>query len=562
MAEKTQDTPDTTEPTGANETTPPSQSPPATEEAGAKPAEAATADGATPAVEAAADEATPDEAPADEATDDEGKAVDDGLPANVVTIASEGPCKKTVTIEVPRERIDAKFNEIFGELHTSAQVPGFRIGHAPRRLLEKRFGKAAAEDVRNALVSESLAGAAEEHQLEILGAPAIKLDEIELPDSGPLTFSVEMEVAPEFALPEYKGIAIAEPPAEATQEQQDQALREVLASRGTMVPTDEPAIIGDLVVTGVKLAGEGIDQTRENVEYRVGPGAIEGVPVPDLGEKLTDAAVGKEISFEATVSETHDNEDWRGKAVTVTLNIQEVKRLEIPELTDELAGQYGMDTADQFTDAVKARLSERLAQARQQSLRSQVQRFLLENSEIDLPDGATTRHTASVLRRRYVDLLYRGVPRDQIDQNMELLEAQAGEEAREEMKLSFILSKVSEAEEITVEEGEINARIATMARQYGRRPERLRHEMENQGTLDQVEIQLREQKAIDKLLELAEITPAPPVPAGAPAKIGAQSADKKSGKGKGAPSAKKKSAKKKSAKAPQADTDKADAKDK
>ncbi len=539
----------------AEQTPEPTETPPApqdatgTEDIETKPADAAPAD-ETAADETATDETAGDETPTDETAGDDAEAVDDGLPANVVTIEEAGPCKKNITIEVSRERINAKFDEIFGELHTSAQVPGFRIGHAPRRLLEKRFGKAAAEDVRNALVSESLGAAAKEHKLGILGDPDIKLDEIEIPESGALTFSVEMEVAPEFDLPDYKGIAITEPPSEATQERQDQALREILARRGTMVPTDDPAIIGDLVIGELKLTGDGIDEKRENVEFRVGPGAIEGIPVPDLGEKLTDAAVGKDVSFEATVPDTHENEDWRGKNATVTLSIKEVKRLEIPELTDELATQYGLESAEQFKEHLKEDLTARLAQARQQSLREQVRRFLLDNAKVDLPAGVTERHTANVVRRRYVDLLYRGVARDQIDQNMELLEAQAGEEAKNELQLSFVLAKVVEAEGITVEEGEVNARIATMARQYNRRPERLRHEMEGQGTLDQVKIQLGEEKAIDKLLEMAEMTAAPPQPEVPAAKAPAKSADKKSkpkADAKKAP-AKKASAKKTSAK--------------
>ncbi len=437
----------------------------------------------------------------------------DGLPANTVTIEDSGEAKKKVTIEVDRKRIQAKFDEIFGELRTSAQVPGFRVGHAPRRLMEKRFGKEASSDVRNGLISESLAAAIEEKELNILGEPDIKLDEIELPEEGNFVFDVVVEVVPEFSIPDYKAIPVTEPPTEATPERTAEATKRILANRGSMSPTDEPAETQDLVVVDVKVTGEGIDETRENAEYRVGPAAIEGVPLETLGDELTGKTVGDTVSLEATAPDTHPNEDWQGKAVTVELTVKEVKRLEIPELTDELAAEFGLENAEQFNELVKQNLETQMQEEKHRSMREQVRKYLLDNTELELPEGATARHTANLLRRRYIELMQMGVPRDSIDQNLEMLETQAGERAKTELKLSFILSEVAEAEEVAVDEGEVNSRIAQMAASYGRRPERLRSEMESQGTLDEVETTIREQKAIDKLLETAIITPAADAPA-------------------------------------------------
>ncbi|MFW6153770.1 MAG: trigger factor [Planctomycetota bacterium] len=431
----------------------------------------------------------------------------DNLPANNVTIEDAGPALKKITIEIDRARIDAKFDEIFGDLRQNAQVPGFRVGHAPRRLLEKRFGKEAAEDVRNNLVADALGKVADDEDLNVLGEPDIKLDEIELPEEGNLVFSMEVEVAPEFDLPDYKGIHVTDPSVEVTDERVAETTRNILSSRGTLAPTDEPAAEGDQVVADVTLTGEGIEEKQENVEYQVAPAAFMGVPLEDLGGKLTGATAGSTVELTATVPEGHENEDWRGKAVTATFEVKEVKRLEVPELTDELAKEFGMDSAEQFGEFVKERLAVQLDNERQQSMRQQVTQYLLGNTDIELPEGVAARHAQRVLQRRYVDLLYRGVPREQIDQNLELLQARASEEAAEELKLSFILDRIAEAEDIAVDDGEVNARIAEMAMRQGRRPERLRSEMANEGSLGELETRIREQKALDKLLDMAEITP-------------------------------------------------------
>jgi trigger factor len=435
----------------------------------------------------------------------------DNLPPNTVTIEDAGDATKKITIEVSRERIDAKYNEIFGELRTSAQVPGFRMGHAPRRLLEKRFSKEVGQDVRNAVVSEALGKAVEANDLKILGEPDIKMDELVLPESGNFTFSITVEVKPEFDLPEYAGIEVSKPAAEVTDERIDQALKMFLSHRGTVAPTTEGAEEDDTIVADVKLTGEGIGTRKiEAQELQVGPAALEGIPLENLGEKLAGAKAGETVTVEATVPETHAEEAWRGKTAKFELAIQEVKRMEVPELTDELAGDFGFENVAGFRDYVRGSLEQRMAAESQQTMRDQVCKYLLDNTKVELPAGVAARNTVNALRRRYVDLLQRGVPREQIDQNLELLQAQAGEQAQVELKLSFVLEKIAEKEEITVEEGEINSRIAQMAAQYGRRPERLRSEMTSEGTLDQVGVQIREQKALDKLLEMAKVTDAAP----------------------------------------------------
>ena len=125
-----------------------------------------------------------DTADADENTDD--------LPKCGVAVEDAGTLKKKVTVTVPRERIDAKFDELYGELGHSAQIPGFRIGHAPRRLVEKRFGREVGKDVRNGIIGESIGQALEQAELSTLGEPDLDLEAIELPDDGDLAYSFEV----------------------------------------------------------------------------------------------------------------------------------------------------------------------------------------------------------------------------------------------------------------------------------------------------------------------------------------------------------------------------------
>lgn len=448
-------------------------------------------------------ESTPDEAV-------EAQTPDDGLAPNQVTVEDAGTLRKKVTIEVPRERIDAKFDEMFGELGRTAQVPGFRIGRAPKRLIEKRFGKEVSEDVRNALVGDAMGSALEDEKLKVLGQPEIKLEEIELPDDGAMSFSLEVEIEPEFDLPNYKGIEVARSKVEITDEHVEQAVQRMLAPMGKLKPIDAKSQPGDVLEADVKIACAGDVSDLTNVEVRVAPGQVEGIPLEDLAEAAAGKKSGETFTVKTKVPAGHPNERWRDKDVDIQFEVKDVKRLELPELTDELASNAGFGSPDELREAARRSMGARLEAEKQQSMRDQVCKFLLDKASFDLPEGVTARHTQRVLQRRYVEMMMRGVGREEIERNMEQLEAQAAEQAAGGLKLSFILGKLAEAEGVEVDEGEINARIAQIARSQKRRPERLRSELDSEGRLNQLTSSILEEKAIDKVLAQAKIVDAKP----------------------------------------------------
>ena len=430
------------------------------------------------------------------------------LPPIVATAEDSGLLKKKVTVTVPRVRIDAKFQEMFGKLSETAQVPGFRIGRAPRRLLEKRFGKEVSEDVRNALIGESLVSALEKAGLEkTIGEPELKLDEIKLPDAGDLSFSFEVEVPPEFDLPQIQGIKVTRPKLAVTDEHIQEYLEQLRQARAHFEVAEGPAAEGDVVVGGAKITVEGLEPVdRPGLTLRVAPGQVEGLPLVDLGKALCGKRAGESASLTIKVPEAHPNEAWRGKNATVDIAVSQVRRRHLPELNEEFATSSGFDSLAELRKYLTQRLEHRLEEEVKQSMRDQVCRYLLDNTKFDVPAGVATRHAVGVLRRRYVDLLHRGAPREKIDENLAQLQAAAAEQSLIDLKLMFIMDKVAEAEEIEVDDAEVNARIADMAAANKRRPERLRQELESDGSMEQVRLSLREEKTLDRLLEQAEVT--------------------------------------------------------
>jgi len=424
-----------------------------------------------------------------------------------VKVEDAGTLKKRLTVTVSADRIAAKRDEMFGELGQTAQVPGFRVGHAPRRLIEKRFGKEITDDVRNALIGESMGKAVEKAGLKMLGEPEIDLGKIELPEQGDLSYGFDVEIMPDFELPALEGIEVRKPVIELTDERIDGYIDQIRESRAKYEQTDKPAHQGDTIVCGAKISGEGIEPLeRPGLTLRAAPGQIEGLPLVDLGKELTGKKAGDTVSIEVKAPVSHPNEAWREKELKVELSISQVRRRILPELNEEFASSMGFEGLKELREYIVTQSSQRIETEVRQDMREQVRQYLLDNAAMDLPQAAAARHCASVLRRRYIDLLYRGMPREKIEENLAQLQAAADQQAQREMKLSFILAAVAEKYELKVDEAEVNARIARMAGEYGRRPERLRQELSADGTISALEDSLKEEKALEKLLELAKIT--------------------------------------------------------
>jgi trigger factor len=438
-------------------------------------------------------------------------APQDNLPKNQVTIEEAGKLKKKVTVAIPRERIEAKMGEMFGELSRTALVPGFRVGHAPRRLIEKRFGREVGQDVRNALVGESLQSAIVDNKLNSLGEPELDLDKIELPDKGEMTYSFVIEVAPEFEMPGLEGIEVKKPILEITEERVTEQLEQWRQSQAKFEPTAEGAAAGDVVTADVRVTGDGFaEHHHKDHVLRVAPGQVEGLPLVDLPVALAGKKAGETASLTIKVPEAHPNEVWRGKDATVELTLSQVRRRILPEINEDFAKTTGYESLEQLRQQVRTSLQVRLQSETQRAMRDQVCQYLLGKTQFELPEGLASRHATRLLQRRYVDLLQRGVPREKIDENLAQLQAAVEQQAQSDLKLTFVLAKVADNFGLKVEEGEVNARIAAMANEYNRRPEKMKQELEQEGTLGEVETSILEDKALDALLakaKISEVTP-------------------------------------------------------
>jgi trigger factor len=432
-------------------------------------------------------------------------------PKNTVTIEDAGPCKKKVVIEIPEEAITKATDEQFKELHKEAQIPGFRKGRAPRRLLEKRFGKEVSEQVKLKLLADASESAVKDNELQTLGEPDVDFENIELPAEGPLRFDFEIEVRPEFDLPVLEGIPVTKTKLEVADEQIDREVEQMQRLSGVWTPRDEADAVEveDQIVADVILKVEDVEEEEklDNAEIYVrANGFVGAIPVEKLDELLVGAKAGETRETSVEVSKTFFREEYRGKKVDVKIDIKDVKWLKPGELNESLFSQVGVEDEDELRERIQDTLQGRLEQQGRTEMTEQIYQYLLDSTDFELPLDIVGEQATMVLQRQYTNLIMRGLPREQVDEQLEQLQAGSEQQAEKQLKTFFIMDKVAEKLDISVTEEEINGNIAQLAMQRGQRPEKMREQMERDGSLAQFSLEVRQNKCIAKLLETAKVT--------------------------------------------------------
>ena len=427
---------------------------------------------------------------------------------NTVTTEKAGPCRKKVIVEIPRETITRATDEQYETFRKDALVPGFRKGRAPRRLLEKRFGKDVGEQVKLKLLADASDAAVKESKLDILREPEINYEKIELPAEGPLKFDFEIEVRPEFELPQLEGIPVNKPKLEVTEGHIDREIEMLRKYAGVWTPKESGKVEpDDQVVADVMLNIEGQEQKLDNAEIQVKPnGFIADVPVEKLDQVLTGAKSGDVKTTEVIVPKTYFKEELRGKKVDIRITVKDVKWLKPAEMNHDFITKCGAANEDELRKSLHERLQTRLQNQAKTEMAEQIYQYLFEKTDFELPVSVAADQAVSLLRRQYINLMMQGFQREQLDQHIEQLKSSSEQQAQQQLKIFFIMDKISDKLGIKTTEEEINGHIAQMAIQRKIRPERMKEEMQRDGSLDQFKLQVREQKCVAKLLESAKIT--------------------------------------------------------
>ncbi|MFA5293769.1 MAG: trigger factor [Phycisphaerae bacterium] len=431
---------------------------------------------------------------------------------NAVSIADAGPCKKKISVEIPAEKITKVLDEQYDQFRRDALVPGFRKGRAPRRLLEKRFGKDVTEQVKLKLLAEASEAAIKDNNLESLGEPNIEHEKVELPATGPMKFEFEIEVRPAIDLPVLEGIPVEKPKLEVTKDSIDSEILELQKRLGTWKPKDGKIAVDDQIIADVVLKPEGGETEKiANSEIHVHPrGFVGKVVVEDLDKLLVGAKSGDVKTTTTEVPATFFDEKYRGKKVEVEIKISDVKQLIPIELNEDFFKRIGIANEEELRNTLTRRNEQNLERQARDAMRQEIRNYLNEKVSFDLPMDIVADQSRSILQRQYTRLLLQGLKAEDVQTQMEELKASSQEQAQEQLRAFFVMDTVAKKLGIEATEEEINGYIAQAAMYRQVRPEKLREQMSRDGSLAEAALEIREIKCLDKILESAKVTEVAP----------------------------------------------------
>lgn len=429
-----------------------------------------------------------------------------------VKVEQPQACLRHVIVTVPRADIDRYRTEAYNGLMPEAQVPGFRAGRAPRKLVEKAFKDRVSEQIKGSLLMDSLSQVTEEQDFSAISEPDFDFESIELPDSGDFTFEFTVEVRPEFDTPDWKGLKLSRPVEEIDDAAIDEALDRVLQRYSTSEPTDAPAEPGDTLLLTAKFSHNGKQLSlmdEERVVLRDELSFPDG-SCPEFGKLLAGAKEGESRTGKVKLSESISNEELAGKEVDAEFHVVEVIRRHRPELTSSMLEELGdFENEQELRNFIRESLIRQQEYRQREALRKQITETLTASADWELPPDLVKRQTRRELERKVLELRRNGFPDDQIQSVVNLMRQNARSATEAALREHFILEKIAEDQKVDAEPKDYDDEIELIAEQSEVPARRVRARLEKSGQMDALRNQIVERKVIELITAAATVTDEP-----------------------------------------------------
>ena len=374
-----------------------------------------------------------------------------------ISVRNLEPTKVKLTVTVEPEELNPYLDAARKEIAKQVNVPGFRKGHVPGKIIDQRIGFAAvAGEAVNDAVPELYSKALDEKKIRPMAQPEFDVQDVPQAanDDTKLKFTATVERRPDIELPEIDGLEIAIAKPEVKDEDVDKRLEALRQRFGTLVGVDRPATKGDFanIDLTAEIDGETVD-SQEGVSYELGSNTM----LDGLDEALDGLSAGEETTFEGTL-EAGDHE---GQKATVKVKVNSVKAEELPELDDEFASEASeFDTLDELKADIRKAAAQDAEGRQATEARDAFIAKLQEGLEIPVPKGVKANMVAEQLK---------GMTPDPEKATMEQ-KAQAEETVEKELRDQMVLDALAEKLDVQVSQSDVFNFLASIAQQYGMDP--------------------------------------------------------------------------------------------
>ncbi len=412
-------------------------------------------------------------------------------------------CVREVKIEASVEEVDKTFARVLKEYKKHARIPGFRAGKVPESVVKRRFAEQIKKDVVESLLPERFQAAIAAAGITPVSQP--QLTNLTLEEGKPLDGAAVFEVVPAFSLDGYQDVVVPKPVVEASEEEFQQELKQLLESRATVEPVEEdrPLVDGDWA----QIAYSGQVQNEEGAPPLAGQDSLVEIggseTLPTFTEALRGAKVGQELQVEVVYPADYTENNLAGKTVAYNVEVKSIKKRNLPELNDEFAKEVG---DYENLAALEARIREHLLATKQRQSEQQTREALFaalnEKFAFPVPESLVQQQVDARLDRGLRALAQQGMNADMMRKlDFTRLRAAQRDSAVNEVKTSLLLDRIADAEELSVTDEEVDHEIYLAALQSREPVETLRARLTEDGGLARIREQLRREKTASLLYQ-------------------------------------------------------------
>jgi trigger factor len=423
-----------------------------------------------------------------------------------ITVENLAPCKKLLRVEVDAKAVDEIFDAVTKDYQKQAALPGFRPGKAPRDMVVKKYEADIKDDAKRKLIGENYRKALEEKKLHVLGNPDI--EEIQFERGKNLQFAATIETAPEFELPEYKGLPVKRETKSVADEDVERALG-LLAQQHVKFETAARELkMGDVAVvnytgtcdgkpiTEIAPTAKGLTE-QKNFWVDIAPDTF----ITGFAEQLVGAKAGDKKTVTVDFPADFVTKQLAGKKGIYEVEIVEVKEKISPPVDDELAKKFGAENLEKLRAGVRVDLENELKYGQIKAVRGQIIDALLGGANFELPETAVAHETKNVVYNIVQENSKRGVPRELIEKQKDEIYTAAARSAKERVRLAFIVQRIAEQEKISVSQEEVLQRVQALSQAYQIPPDQFIKDLQKRNGINE----LYDQIAHEKVLAFLEI---------------------------------------------------------
>ncbi len=426
----------------------------------------------------------------------------------VFEVDYKGDCAYEVKVTIPVANEAKLSEEVFEELRHEAEVPGFRRGRAPRKLIERRFAKAVRSDVEGRLVNAAFSRLLKEKKIDPLAPPAVEgFEKPEERKTGvPISFTLKFEVHPKVELGKYRDVGVERPTYKVSEHDIEEAIKGVrnryslfeTVTEGTAADRDQVIISFRGTINGEEFPGG----AAENYPYILGSKRF----FPEFEKVLTGASPGGVLTCEITFPDSYSVEHLRGRTADFEIKVNELKRRNMPELTDDFANQAGYENVQDLREKVTARLQEGATGESNEIAEARLLKTIIDSSTFELPRSLIETMGHEFFEETVKNLKQRRVPASEIQAKEEQLRVEAREEAIAAIKSWTTLNEIAEAEGIEVTDEDFEMEAAAVSQRTGASVEVVAKYMGDAEHRSKYERRMLHNKVMAALISFAQIT--------------------------------------------------------